>query len=457
MNIQPGMPQNIYQTAGMQQVAGPQMAPAEEVQGQQATQAPFDMMQAKTGLDLREDAYRAIVERQQGEAVDAKQDKITDDELKQIFGDQADAVRGLLSKRSDVKLSELLPLRKDTAGFSQVLKQLTDRTDLQVSDLVNKTPDGKVQIDKSVSDDETKELMENRQDIKPKELTDLRAQLIKTLGNPVMAKKAFTLAMKLLKTRTDMKPDAVGKMFTNLSELMDSIKPPGGSKGASAAATKLEMMETSVELLCTRRDLNEEHVIKLARSTVETMGDKNDPMSQQRVSRSFKDAADLLAVRGDMSVDQVTSFQKNLKQMVPGKDAAVLDNRAAMFSTACQTLKSRPDMNFDQMTELLKRQTQGNNPKKGNALMNSFNEGVTGLGKGKAMDEIAPPVTTVPQKQGEKAGDKDKKDVKENEDKEKGPEGPEDKEQGAQAPEKKEEEGPAEPQPEAQGPMPKQG
>lgn len=389
MTIQQTGSQPIYTT---QQVQGTIQTPAQEPLQEVAPGAPFDVMQAKQGLDIREEAYRAIVQAEAEAALDARQDKITDEELKQIFGDQADAVRTLLNKRSDVNLSELLPLRNDPNGLAQVLRLLTERTDLAVSDLIHKTPDGKVKIDGSVTDDECKELMAERTDIKPKAPSALKATILKAFGNPVLAKKAFTMAVKLLKTRTDLSCESVGKMIVGICEQLDTIKPPGGSAGLSAGAAKLEMLEVSVNLLTFRRDLGTEDVVNLARATVQTFGDKRDPMSFSRVTRSFAEAADLLVSRPGMSVSQVTGFMKTLKQVIPGRDANALDTRASIFSSACNLLKQRQDLDFSSIDELLKRQTWGEK-KKGNALLRSFNEATSDLGKGKNIDDVAAPVT----------------------------------------------------------------
>jgi hypothetical protein len=411
----------------------------------QETGAPYNVMQAKQGLDQREDAWNAIVggggpqdanqpqdannlqfnqqqaaqnvaDAQLGAELDSKGGDIKDEELKKDFGDQADAIRELLNKRSDVKLSELLPLRKDAAGLSEVVKLLTKNTDLQVSDLVNRGQDGKVTVDKSVTDDECKELMEERPDIKPKEMSALRGQLLKALGNPQLAKKAFSMAIKLLKTRKDMKPEDAGTMFTGISDKMNSLSGSKDKSGSGAAA-KLEMFETAVDLLCTRRDLDGEKVLKLVDTTVQTMGDKQDSNSATRVANSFKDASELMKTRQDISVDQVTGFMGNLKQMAPGKDPSALDNRASMFSTACNLLKQRPDMNFDSVTELLKRQTQGQNPKKGNKLMADFQNATAGLAKGQTMDQVAPPIVPpgtqkTEKKDDKKTGEQDEKEKK---------------------------------------------
>lgn len=375
----------------MQQVGFTNVMPQGEIE-QETQGAPFNIMQAKQGLDEREQLWRSVVADQQGQEIDAKGADITDEELKKYFGDQAGDIRELLNKRSDVKLSELLPLRNDASGLSQVVKNLKENESLQVSDMVTKGLDGRVKVDENVNDDETKELMQNRKDIKPKELTELKNTLMKALGNPTLVKKAMTSAAKLLKTRTDIKPEAVGDMFTKISDAMNSLTGGKGDKSASGAGAKLEMLETSVELLCTRRDLNTDQVVKLAQSTVKTMGDKDDGNSATRVSNSFKDAAGLMMARQDINVDQVVGFQNNLKQMVPGKDPAALDNRASMFSSACNLLKQRPDMNFDQVTELLKRQTQGTNPKQGNNLLQGFNNAISGLQKGQSMDQVAAPM-----------------------------------------------------------------
>jgi hypothetical protein len=182
-------------------------------------------------------------------------------------------------------------------------------------------------------------------------------------------------------------------MVAGISEQLDTIKPPGGAGGLSAGAAKLEMLETAVQLLTVRRDLGTEDVVNLARATVQTFGDKRDPMSLSRVTRSFAEAADLLVARPGMSVSQVTGFMKTLKQAVPGRDPQALDNRAAIFSGACNILKQRQDLDFGAIEELLKRQTQGDKPRKGNALLKDFNDAASGLTRGLNVDDVAAPIT----------------------------------------------------------------
>ncbi|GEM_PF-3105937 len=324
---------------------------------------------------------------------DVSQDKLSDDEMEKLFGDQGKEMRELLKTRSDVKLSDLLAVRGDRNGLSDISKLLNDRKDFSFNDLVSKSADGKTTITWSASDAQSKEIMEHRKDVKPKELTSLFGTLVKAFdGNPSQAKKAYTQAARLLMNRSDIRPEAVGKMVVDMNEQLETIRPEGPMSGQMMNAARHDMLESSVDVMIKRRDLNPEDMTKLSEATVKSFGNKKDEMSLPRVSRSFRDATEMLGKRPDINVQQVTGFMNNLDSAVAGRDRMSLDNKAAIFKTACTTLSQRPDANFGQMEDMLNRQAGKANADNGTSLLLGFRADAGKLQEGKdpalqAMDE----------------------------------------------------------------------
>jgi hypothetical protein len=325
-------------------------------------------------------------------ADDVSQDKLSDEELDALFGDQSKQVRELMKTRSEIKLSELLPLRNDSKGLDDLSKLLTERKDFSYSDLVSKSPDGKVSITWSVSDEQSKDIMETRKDIKPKELSALFGTFVKAFdGNPQMAKKAYTQAARLLKNRADISPESVGKMVLDMNEQLETIRPETANSGQMMNAARLDMLESSVDLLCKRKDLNTDDMTRLSETTVKTFGNKKDPMSLSRVSRSFRDATEMLAKRPDINVGQVTGFMTKLNSTIGGTDPASLENKASLFRTSCSLLKKRGDFDFDKVAQLLDKKAQGKPPGNGFAIVSDFSRDAGILEGGKNPDaERAP-------------------------------------------------------------------
>ncbi|MDQ7821780.1 MAG: hypothetical protein RDV48_03190 [Candidatus Eremiobacteraeota bacterium] len=303
-------------------------------------------------------------------AEEAKAADYSDDDLQKLFDDQAGAVRELLRTRDDVKVGDLLPLRGDRKGITDLVKLLNERKDLKYDELVNKSADGKVTITWAVTDDQSKEIMETRKDIKPKELTKLFGTFVKAFdGDPLMAKKAYAHAARLLKNRSDMAPESVGKMVLDMSEQLETIRPTDPMAARRMNQTKLEMVESSVDLLMKRNDIQPEDVTKLSGAMVKSFGDKRDPMSLSRVSRAFKDTTQMLSARKDISISQVEGFMGNLDFAVPGRDPMSLENKASMLKGACTALKRNEGLNLGHMEQVLHKKSMENPAMRDSGIM----------------------------------------------------------------------------------------
>jgi len=315
---------------------------------------------------------------------DVRQDKLSDDDMEKLFGDQGKQMRDLMKTRDDVKLSDMLSIRNDKKGIGELTNMLNERKDLSFNDLVSKSPDGKASITWSVSDEQSKEIMGTRKDVKPKELSSLFGFLVKAFdGDQSQAKRAYTQAARLLMNRSDISPGAVGKMVISMNEQLETIRPEGQMSGTLMNAARQDMLESSVDVLIKRKDLNTEDMTKLSEATVKSFGNKKDEMSLPRVSRSFRDATEMLGKRPDVSVQQVTGFMNNLDMAVGGRDRMSLENKAGIFKTACTTLSMRPDTNFAQMEDSLQRQAGKGNMDSGASIMLGFKSEASQLQEGK--------------------------------------------------------------------------
>ncbi|MHC9538494.1 MAG: hypothetical protein AB9903_03160 [Vulcanimicrobiota bacterium] len=315
---------------------------------------------------------------------DVKHEKLSDDEMEKLFGDQGKQMRELMKNRDDVKLSDLLALRGNKENLSEVSKLLNERKDFSFNDLVNKSADGKTTTTWSVSDAPSRQIMEHRRDVKPKELTSLFGTLVKAFdGNPAEARKAYTQAGRLLMNRSDIRPEAVGKMVVGMNEQLETIRPEGPMSGMLMNAARHDMLESSVDVLIKRKDLNCEDMTKLSEATVKSFGNEKDEMSLPRVSRSFRDATEMLGKRPDINVQQVTGFMNNLDMAVAGRDRMSLDNKAAIFKTVSTTLSQRPDTSMDQMDDMLNRQAGKGNIDCGTSILLGFRSEAGQLLEGK--------------------------------------------------------------------------
>jgi arsenate reductase-like glutaredoxin family protein len=341
-------------------------------------------------------------------ADDVSQDKLSDEELDALFGDQSKQVRELMKTRSEIKLSELLPLRNDKKGLDDLSRLLTERKDFSYNDLVSKSADGKVSITWSVSDEQSKDIMETRKDIKPKELSALFGTLVKAFdGDPKMAKRAYAQAAKLLKNRADISPQAVGKMVVDMNEQLETIRPEVPNSGQMMNAARMDMLESSVDVLCKRKDLTTEDMTRLSESTVKSFGSKKDPLSLSRVSRSFRDATEMLGKRPDINVGQVTGFMSKLDSTITGADPASLESKASLFKTSCTLLAKRGDMNFSHMENLLDKKAQGKPPGNGFAIASDFRRDAGLLEEGKNPDAERGPAVAQEDGPGKAEGQKE--------------------------------------------------
>lgn len=347
-------------------------------------------LQARIGLDEREQAYRGIVSSDspraewQGKEPPPFADKavsdMTDAELHQLFGDQADRIKQIGQRQPGLTGTQVLPLARDAAELETVQGMLESRPDLNWSDLVKVGADGKTRVDPSVTDGTSRELLLNRQDVKPIELTQMAASFHAELRDPGLAEAARKKALNLLRERPDVKPQELTGLMQTL------VRGQNGNAGQSAAAA-LDMFDSSARLLTARRDLGVQDANKLA-SGVLGMAGKKDDKSGFRSSMAMSEAVDTLIVRQDMNAEGIVQLTHTMNQKFPGQDEGSAGDRHSAFSKGLSLMRQVPGMDAGTIGTMMQKASDGPPPRKGVRLLQAFDTMSHGVLAGRANMEL---------------------------------------------------------------------
>ena len=324
-----------------------------------------------------------------GGVADKTGSDVTDAELQRIFGGEASTVRQLLGARSDLKVGDLMALRKDADGLRSLSELLSHRPDVKISDVLSRDAEGKVSLDSTVRDGASRELLYSRTDMKPGELTSMRAQMGRLFDNPAMAKAAYAKSLDLLKVRTDLRPTDVSSILSHLGVATRSTKGGGGPEGSAAL---FDMFDRSAKLLTTRTDLGASDVTKLIDATSQTFGGRDSENGLSNMRDGFASATDLLGTRQGMSVGDVTKVMGTVDQHF-GKDG---DSKLSAFQKATNLMTHVPQLDAHGVDSMFKKAADGPPPQRGDKLVQAFDNAAGNVMSGKTNLAAA---TTLPEQQ----------------------------------------------------------
>ncbi len=376
---------------------------------------PWTGVQGKRGADERMQAYQGIVGNQapaagaqpQGANTGALMSKpigqMTDQELQQVFGSDADRMKALGAKQPSLTASMIQPLRKDPQGLDNVVSLLTERSDLSFDDVVQKDQKGNMSINSTVRDERSRELMTNRTDIKPQALSNMANSFGQTLKQPALVKEAYNTSIDLLKTRTDIQPGDLGTLMARMGKGVDQNSAGGQEGGANAAAT-LDMFKTGAKLMTVRQDIGVQDVGKMS-DAVSQLGGKKDDKSGMKIANAFSQSADYLMNKEGSSVNDVVQLAGAVKQKVPGQEGADADMRMNLFGQGLQLMKNVPQMNADGVTTMLNKASEGPPARQGQDLVNAFNTQSTNVMNGRASVGLATDKMQRPDAEGKRRQD----------------------------------------------------
>lgn len=360
--------------------------------------AASDRLAVKRSLDAREEAWQSYAGRHEdaapaddgktasadkkastessGGVADKGGSDVTDAELQRIFGGDAGAVRQLLNTRSDLKVGDLIPLRKDRDGLQSLADLLTHRTDVKLSEVLSRDKDGKVKLDSTVRDSASRDLLYSRTDTKPGELSSMRAQLGRLFDNPSMARAAYTKSLDLLKTRTDLRAGDVSGIISRLGIATRSTK---GGDGPQGSAALFDMFDRSTKLLTARPDLGAGDVTKLIDATSQSFGGRDSKNGLSNLRDAFASATDLLTSRQGMSVTDVKNVMGTVDQHF-GKDT---DNKLSAFQKSATLMAHVPQLDAPGVDRMFKKAADGPPAARGDKLVQAFDNAASNVMSGK--------------------------------------------------------------------------
>lgn len=293
--------------------------------------------------------------------------ELTDEELGKLGGD-INSLKTLANADPNLTVGEAMPLIRRPDVLDSVADIVGTRSDLKVSDFVTRDKDGKIRIDPSVYDENARGLLKDRNDIKPSELSAMRANFARQLRNPIAAKQASESAMELMRERRDIRPEDASEMMGKMINAVGGTQGEG-NQGAFAA---VDMFKNAGELLKQRHDLDTGDMGRLAES-MGKLGGKKDPNAAMNVATGFGAATQALAGRPDMPVDEMISLADTMKTRFPGDDAASGADRLQAFTQGAQMVAENPGLNAAGVDSMLARAAEGPPPKQGAKLLNAFN------------------------------------------------------------------------------------
>ncbi|MCE7873312.1 hypothetical protein DYH09_23455, partial [bacterium CPR1] len=187
----------------------------------EATQASDDLLAGFQGILLP--GQKPQIPRSQNPLMDVPIGQLTEKQMDEVFGSHSDEARGVASVLPSLTAGDFLTLREDPTALGEIMELMELRPDLSVGDLMYRDSKGNLQINGAVRDANSRDLMINRPDIKPVELTDMRASFAADLKQPALADVAYKSALQLLKTRSDVRPQDLSQLMTRI------LRGTGGS------------------------------------------------------------------------------------------------------------------------------------------------------------------------------------------------------------------------------------
>ncbi|GMU57000.1 MAG: hypothetical protein AMXMBFR33_61460 [Candidatus Xenobia bacterium] len=339
--------------------------PANPIVPAEATQASDDLLAGFQGI-LLPGMQQQQIPRSQNPLMGVPIGQLTDKQMDEVFGSRSDEARGVASVLPSLTAGDFLQLREDPTALGEIMELMELRPDLNVGDLMYRDSKGNLQINGAVRDANSRDLMVNRPDIKPVELTDMRASFAADLKQPALADVAYKSALQLLKTRSDVRPQDLSQLMTRI------LRGTGGSNDPGNAAAAVEIFKTGTKLMQTRTDIQPHDVARLS-DTVAMMGGKQDGKSGMKIANAFAQAADFLVSKPGSNVGEVAELATTVRQRMPGESGDDTDARLGVFTTGLQMMKNVPGLGAAGIGTMLQKAAMGPPPRAGQDMINAFN------------------------------------------------------------------------------------
>ncbi len=283
-------------------------------------------------------------------------------ELSQMYGELGPLMGQLGAARPEVTLEQARGIhdvfKDDAQAAKPVVEFLGNRRDVKLDETFS-TPagGGRPSLEPSMKDEKSRQTLETRRDLKPKDLSRMGNRFQFALGDPMMAADAYKSAVPMLEKRKDVHPEYVSGMMDGMVRTL----------GEPASA--LRTFKSGTKLMEERPDVQTQDVGQLLNG-VANLSKKDGNFNATRVASTFEDASNLLREQPARSIQDVT----HLTELIGGPGTAGGGNkgqgktpggpgtspglpstggpsiggqkdRLGQFSQGLQLMRSAPDLN----------------------------------------------------------------------------------------------------------------
>ncbi len=305
-------------------------------------------------------------------------------EQKQALGGGS-ALDTIAESQPDTTVGELAPLLRNKGAMDSIAGLMAERRDLKIGDFVSTDKKGRTVIDPSYKDPKTLEMLKERQDITPSELTAMRQNMTKAMKDPQLGKMASEKAFDLLRKRSDLKPEDMSNMMGSFKNAVggDPKKGQGGDEQAQAMAA-LDMFDNASKMMGKRSDIGPEQMGEMAQSVANLSSpkDKNGPQS---ISEGFEAASKSLEKNALRTPTDVAKTASTIGDHFKGGDEKTAGHRMNAFKKGAEMMGENTSVDHNSINKMLTQASQ-RDPKIG--------EDGEGAGRAKRLAKVMDDVST---------------------------------------------------------------
>jgi hypothetical protein len=318
-----------------------------------------------------------------GVSANARLSDLKPDQLSSLGG--GSALETIAQSQPGTTVGEVGPLLRNRSALDSIANLMQDRRDLKVGDFVSRDQKGRVRIDPSYKDGKTMEMLKERPDITPSQISSMRQNFTKTLKNPGLGKQATEKSFELLKKRPDLKPEDMGKLMGTLRKAAggdDKNKAGGGAGDQAGAMAALDMFDSASKLMGKRTDLKPERVAEMAQS-VGKMGSPKDRNGPQNVAEAFDSASKSLEKNALRKPEEMSKMAGTMNEHFKGGDEKTAGHRMNAFKKSSEMMGDNAQVDADSVGKMLTQANERDPKIKGS-------EGAKKAKRlGKVMDDVA--------------------------------------------------------------------
>lgn len=270
------------------------------------------------------------------------------------------ALDTIATSQPNTTVGEIGPLLRNRGALDTIANLMGERRDLKIGDFVSQDKKGRVRIDPSYKDPQTMELLKERQDITPSELTAMRQNMARTLKNPHLGKEAAQKSFDLLKKRSDLKPEDMSKMLGSMRTAAggdDKAAKNGGAGDEAGAMAALDMFDKASKVMEKRTDLGPDRMGEMAQA-VGQMSDPKDKQGPQSVAEGFEAASKSLGKNALRKPEEMVKMAQTVGDNMKGGGEKSGQMRMNAFKKSADMMGENTSVDANSVNKMFKQASQ---------------------------------------------------------------------------------------------------